>query len=205
MKTFLGQSGSFKLSNFSNLQEIELLEGIKVKLIDDTYSSEIINFILNKDSFLDYQIKILNDDLEKEIKFILIGPGASLKAKCIYEGFEAKVCKLKTLQHHIASNTVSHLEIKTVLHNNSRLFCDSIIKIEPSVQDVSAYEQNKNFLLGDDARVITIPKLEVAAKNVSIRHGAAISYLDAEQIFYLQSRGLSFEVAKKVLIDAFLN
>jgi len=64
---------------------------------------------------------------------------------------------------------------------------------------------NKNLLLGCNSQAISIPKLEVEADDVDCKHGAAVSKLDDEQIFYLQSRGIDYCSAKNILIDAFLN
>jgi Fe-S cluster assembly protein SufD len=59
-------------------------------------------------------------------------------------------------------------------------------------------------MLSNQARVITIPKLEVEAHDVSCQHGAAIAYLSDEMLFYLRSRGLNKKAAEKLMVEAFL-
>src|SRR5436190_1119631 len=80
------------------------------------------------------------------------------------------------------------LTIKSVLFDESRLYCENLIRIEKDAQKVVASEQNKNLLIGEKSRVVSIPKLEVEANDVSCQHGAAISKLNNDHLFYLQSR-----------------
>jgi Fe-S cluster assembly protein SufD len=58
-------------------------------------------------------------------------------------------------------------------------------------------------MLSPKARVDTKPELQITADNVKCAHGATVSQLEAEEIFYLRSRGLSEDDANQLLIDAF--
>jgi Fe-S cluster assembly protein SufD len=59
------------------------------------------------------------------------------------------------------------------------------------------------LLLSPKARVDTKPQLEITADNVKCSHGATVSQLEADEVFYLQSRGLNETDARNLLIDAF--
>jgi Fe-S cluster assembly protein SufD len=69
---------------------------------------------------------------------------------------------------------------------------------------VQASQVNKNLLLSPGARALSIPKLEIETDDVQCRHDATIGKLNAEQLFYLQSRGLSHAQAQHDLVEAFL-
>ncbi len=60
-------------------------------------------------------------------------------------------------------------------------------------------------MLSDGAKVDTRPQLEIFADDVKCAHGAAVGQLSEDEIFYLKSRGMSEEKAKKVLTYGFAN
>jgi Fe-S cluster assembly protein SufD len=62
---------------------------------------------------------------------------------------------------------------------------------------------SRNLLLGARARIDTQPQLEILADDVKCAHGATVGSLDGEEVFYLQSRGLSDSAARELLTYAF--
>ena len=77
------------------------------------------------------------------------------------------------------------------------------ILVRPGAQLTDAAQQSRNLLLSDRARVDTKPQLEIFADDVKCAHGATVGQLDAEQTFYLRSRGLSDTAARNLLTFAF--
>jgi Fe-S cluster assembly protein SufD len=77
------------------------------------------------------------------------------------------------------------------------------ILVRPGAQLTDSAQQTRTLLLSDKARVDAKPQLEIFADDVKCAHGAAIGQIDAEQLFYLQSRGLSTESARNLLTYAF--
>ena len=74
---------------------------------------------------------------------------------------------------------------------------------DPAAQKTDAKQTNKNLLLSDDATVDTKPQLEIYADDVKCTHGATIGQLNDESIFYLRSRGIPKNTARRMLIHAF--
>jgi Fe-S cluster assembly protein SufD len=70
-------------------------------------------------------------------------------------------------------------------------------------QLTDATQLNRNLLLSSKARVDTKPQLEITADNVKCAHGATVSQLEDDEIFYLQSRGINANDARNLLINAF--
>lgn len=200
---------------------ITIPENITFNLVDDLDNTSInnkpITFIIEKNATLLYKLRIgeLPNDTEdkdailtaidKKLTIKLVGAGAYAQIACLCVGRQKRVIAFKTLQHHIHADTRSDLLIKGVWYDQSKLISENLIRIEPNAQKVVATEVNKNLIMSDDARVISIPKLEVEADDVSCQHGAAISKLNDEHLFYLQSRGLSLLEAQRTLIDGFLS
>ncbi|OGA25551.1 MAG: Fe-S cluster assembly protein SufD [Betaproteobacteria bacterium RIFCSPLOWO2_02_FULL_67_26] len=77
------------------------------------------------------------------------------------------------------------------------------ILVRPGAQLTDSSQQSRNLLLSDKAHVDTKPQLEIFADDVKCAHGATVGQLDAEQLFYLRSRGLSEGRARNLLTYAF--
>ena len=77
------------------------------------------------------------------------------------------------------------------------------VNVPKLAQMTDAAQLNRNLLLSPKARVNTKPELQITADNVKCAHGATVSQLDADEIFYLRSRGLNEYDATHLLIDAF--
>jgi len=100
-------------------------------------------------------------------------------------------------------------------HCNSRQFYNGIldghahgvfhgrIVVHKAAQKTDAKQTNRNLLLSDDAQIDTKPQLEIHADDVKCTHGATIGQIDADALFYLQSRGIDKASARKILLLAF--
>ncbi|MGF1492593.1 MAG: Fe-S cluster assembly protein SufD [Microcoleaceae cyanobacterium] len=77
------------------------------------------------------------------------------------------------------------------------------VVVSQAAQLTNANQLNRNLLLSPKARVNTKPQLEIVADDVKCTHGATVSQLEEDEIFYLQSRGLDIEASQQLLIDAF--
>ncbi len=77
------------------------------------------------------------------------------------------------------------------------------ILVRPDAQKTDAKQTNKNLLLSDEATINTKPQLEIYADDVKCTHGATVGQLNEESIFYLRTRGIGADTAKRMLIHAF--
>lgn len=77
------------------------------------------------------------------------------------------------------------------------------IRVPKTAQLTNASQLNRNLLLSPRGKINTKPELQITADNVKCTHGATVSQLEAEEVFYLRSRGLSEEMSRHLLIDAF--
>jgi Fe-S cluster assembly protein SufD len=93
---------------------------------------------------------------------------------------------------------------KCIADDRSHIIFNGKIFVPQAAQLTNASQLNRNLMLSPKARVNTKPQLEITADNVKCAHGATISQLEAEAVFYLQSRGLSETDARNLLIDAFV-
>ncbi len=142
--------------------------------------------------------------MERDLTCRLVGESADARLRCLYFGNEKKFFKIRTKQDHQVPHTTSDVVVKSVLDDEARLMCHSLIVVAPGADGTYAEQVNKNILMSRTARATSVPMLEVLANDVKCKHGAAVSRLDDEQIFYLQSRGLGASKTRQMLLEAFL-
>ncbi|MGF1542046.1 MAG: Fe-S cluster assembly protein SufD [Pleurocapsa sp.] len=92
---------------------------------------------------------------------------------------------------------------KCIVSDRAHTVFNGKVFVPKTAQLTDASQLNRNLLLSSKARVDTKPELQITADNVKCSHGATVSQLEAEEIFYLRSRGLSETDANQLLIDAF--
>ena len=78
-----------------------------------------------------------------------------------------------------------------------------LIEVPKIAQQTQASQLSKNLLLSSKAKVDTCPQLKITADDVQCNHGATISQLDEEEIFYLQSRGITIQEASNLILKGF--
>lgn len=140
----------------------------------------------------------------KNIKISLKEPHAQAYLKCHYLGDQQSAFNLTTTQHHQANNTTSKVVVKGVLDGKSKLASNNTILVDKALKNISAEQNNKNLVLSSNAHVVSIPNIIVNSKKVACKHGATVSSISPEELFYLQSRGIERMEAEKLLIEAFL-
>jgi len=109
---------------------------------------------------------------------------------------------LLDIQH---PNCTSYQLYKGLLNDKSRAIFNGKIYVHAVAQKTNAYQLNKHLLLGKEARVDTKPQLEIFADDVKCTHGATIGQLSQEEIFYLQSRCITQEMAIQLLSKGFID
>ena len=92
---------------------------------------------------------------------------------------------------------------KCIADGSAHAVFNGKVIVRPGAQRTDSAQSSRNLLLSSRAQVDTQPQLEIFADDVKCTHGATIGQLDAEELFYLQSRGLSGSAARRLLTYAF--
>ena len=111
----------------------------------------------------------------------------------------------RTLQDHASPHTNSDLLFKNALDGRARNTFGGLIRVEPHAHFTDAYQKVRNLLLSDDAEANSMPGLEILADDVRCTHGATSGQVDAEELFYMLSRGIPRREAQKLIVFGFLN
>jgi Fe-S cluster assembly protein SufD len=134
----------------------------------------------------------------------LAGPGADGRVTGAYASHGRQHVDFDTTQEHAAPHTTSDLAFRGVLQGRSEAVWRGNIIVDPGAQQTDAFQESRNLLLSKRAHADAIPGLEIQANDVRCTHAAAIAQIDPEQLFYLESRGLREETAKRLVIEGFL-
>lgn len=92
---------------------------------------------------------------------------------------------------------------KCIVDDHARAVFNGRIFVPKAAQQTNAAQLSRNLLLSPKARVDTKPQLEIVADDVKCAHGATVSQLEDDEVFYLQSRGLDHDNACDLLVKAF--
>jgi Fe-S cluster assembly protein SufD len=108
-----------------------------------------------------------------------------------------------TVIDHAKPHGTSHELYKGILDGKASAVFNGRIIVRKDAQKTDSKQTNKNLVLSDDAVIDTKPELQIYADDVRCTHGATIGQLDAESLFYLQSRGIGKAEARSLLTYAF--
>jgi Fe-S cluster assembly protein SufD len=108
-----------------------------------------------------------------------------------------------TVIDHAKPHGSSHELYKGILDGHASAVFNGRIIVRKDAQKTDSKQTNKNLVLSDDAVIDTKPELQIFADDVRCTHGATIGQLDAESLFYLQSRGIGKAQARSLLTQAF--
>ena len=114
-------------------------------------------------------------------------------------------CDTTIVMEHCAPNSRSNQFYRSILDGQARGVFQGKILVQNKAQNTDANQRSNTIMLSDKCEMDTKPELEIYADNVKCSHGATCGQLDENPIFYLQSRGISEEEARNLLIQAFVN
>jgi Fe-S cluster assembly protein SufD len=135
---------------------------------------------------------------------ILEGEGAEGKVTGAYALGGRQHLDFDTTQEHAAAHCSSDLAFRGILAGRASAVWRGMIKVDEGAQQTDAFQESRNLLLSKRAHADAIPGLEILANDVRCTHAAAIAQIDPEQLFYLRARGLSHDVASRLVIEGFL-
>lgn len=121
---------------------------------------------------------------------------------------------LQLVQHHQLADTHSHVHLagpegrldqlhKAVADQEGRSVFNGAVRVPRKAQRTNAVQMSRNLLLSNRARIDTKPELEIVADDVRCAHGATVSRLEQDELFYLRSRGIASDQAARLLLRGF--
>jgi len=141
----------------------------------------------------------------EEVQTVLAGEGAESLLHGLYVITGRQHVDNHTTIDHAQPHCSSREVYKGVLEGKAQGVFNGKIIVRPDAQKTDSKQSNKNLLLSEDAIINTKPQLEIFADDVKCTHGATVGQIDPEAVFYLRSRGIAEDEAKRLLTYAFAN
>ncbi len=190
--------------------EIELEEGATMRYVfvhqfgSKTSTVPTIHAKVAKDAHLQVLFVGFGGRMAKVfVESDLVGEGCKSEVLGIVMGQNRQHFDIDVVQNHDVGANVSDVLCHIALTDRARSVFSGNVICDPGSQKIDGYQQNRNMLLSDKARADSMPKLEIEANDVRCTHGATFTTYDANQRFYLESRGLDRFEAERMLVKGF--
>ena len=135
----------------------------------------------------------------------MTGRGGHSEIDAVYFGQGTSTLDFRTFQTHVAPYTTSELLFKGVVDDYARAVYTGLIRIEADADHVVAKQTNRNIKLSPHAWAESVPNLEIENNDVQCMHASSIGPVDADQRFYLESRGVPTDVAEALVVRGFFD
>ena len=190
--------------------ELHVGAGARVRFVNaqdlgrQVYDLRSQTALLERDSHLEWLTVTLGGRVSRSTQHsVLRGPGAEAVVTGLYLPDGRQHMAFDTLQDHVAAGCTSNLLYQGALLGKSRSVYEGTIRAWPDAQKTNAYQSNRNLLLSKKARADSLPRLEIEANDLRCTHGATVSQVDDQQVFYLMSRGIPRADAVRLIVEGF--
>ncbi|MBI4239493.1 SufD family Fe-S cluster assembly protein [Candidatus Uhrbacteria bacterium] len=136
------------------------------------------------------------------IKNIYPQSRVSLSLFIIAKGNETFSFEIDTI--NAAPETVMQIAIRSLVSDTASVSFRGVARIEKKAHQTSVHVSHHSLLLSDTARAYSLPSMEILHDDVRAGHAVTIGKIDEEQLLYLQSRGLSRDQARDLIVQGFL-
>jgi Fe-S cluster assembly scaffold protein SufB len=188
----------------NNLEEYTVPQGKELYLLDRFDNCTGTKYIFVAANARLHYLAVIDQLSDLRINVVTQGSDATVYVYALLLGkvwSPLKVVIQADLQH---DRTTAHLHLVSFLPDGAQVQLDGGVAIHPNVSKGSGHLLEENIILGEWVQIKTLPMLDVRSNDVSASHGARIEKLDAKKLFYAQSRGLTEEQAKWLLVHGYI-
>lgn len=140
-----------------------------------------------------------------EVVYELAGEGAELDLTGVYACCGEQKVDFRITVKHLCAGCVSHQLFKGLAEDEARVKFEGLVYVAAGAEKTEALQENHSLMLSENAFVQSSPQLEIYADDVVCSHGATVGSLDENEQFYMRSRGISLEEARRLQILSFLS
>jgi Fe-S cluster assembly protein SufD len=162
--------------------------------------------VVGRDATFKQVVVTLGGDLVRLVSNVQYsGPGGSAELFGVYFSDETQHQEHRLWVDHAVPNCTSNVLYKGALQGEgARTVWIGDVRIRPAATGTETYELNRNLVLTDGARADSVPNLEIeTGEIVGAGHASATGRFDDEQLFYLCSRGIDAETARRLVVRGF--
>lgn len=150
-----------------------------------------------------YNLTLGGKLIRNDLRVNLIGEGSEANLFGLYALHGKQHADNRTLVIHAKPHCQSNELYKGILDEQSTGIFNGKILVEQDAQKTLAFQHNPNILLSNEATINSKPQLEIFADDVKCTHGASSGGIDPNALYYLQTRGIGLNEARKLLVYAF--
>ncbi|MCV2487994.1 Fe-S cluster assembly protein SufD [Geodermatophilus sp. YIM 151500] len=162
--------------------------------------------VVGRDARFRQVVVTLGGDLVRLVSNVQFsGPGGDAELFGVYFADETQHQEHRLWVDHAVPNCRSNVMYKGALQGEqARTVWIGDVRIRPQATGTDTYELNRNLVLTDGARADSVPNLEIeTGEIVGAGHASATGRFDDEQLFYLCSRGIDAETARRLVVRGF--
>jgi Fe-S cluster assembly protein SufD len=206
IQTWASDGGDNHENMYSGITEIQIKQEAKLNIIemqawDNTWRH--FNFEradIGKNGKINWTVYAEGSRYSKnDLGINLNNVSASGLLTGIYLPMNDNQLDFDTHQNHLAAHTRSDLLFKGALAQAGRSVWSGMIKVAPNAIKADGYQANRNLILCGQPHIDSIPGLEILTNDVQCSHAVTIGEIDRDQIFYLNTRGISENEARPLI------
>jgi Fe-S cluster assembly scaffold protein SufB len=142
--------------------------------------------------------------MNAEISINIMQKGASSEIRFAEIGQNRSISDIQIENISSDSHTNGNISTRCMLFDQAKARIQAVPTVQKKAEECENHLDQKTIILSPDARSESVPLLAIANNKVSASHKSSMARLDENDIFYFQSRGISRQSAKKLLLDGFL-
>lgn len=139
-----------------------------------------------------------------EYLIVLAGEGAQAEIRGSFLATNRDWVSVNVVIHHQAPHTRATTTLKGAADDQAHLSFRGKIIIDEGCGNSNSFLTERILLLSPQSRAEAVPELEILTDDVKCSHAASVSKIPEDQLFYLASRGVGREEAKKLIVEGFL-
>ncbi|MDL2291990.1 SufD family Fe-S cluster assembly protein [Acholeplasma sp. OttesenSCG-928-E16] len=204
MKTIKANTDEFVVIDINEKSsdiKYHILDNARLKLviINNENSNNKISIDIEKDAYLNLVYGSFSFFDQTDININLKKEGSNTDVKSLAIGNNATL-DININVNHQAKDSKSDIYSIGIANKKSNIIIKTIANIQKNMVNSNSYQKIVGSILDDESRITGDPVLYIDEYDVVAGHGAAVGKLDSEAMFYLMSRGISKEEAKKMLL-----
>ncbi len=173
---------------------------------DLSYQMCLEDIQLADDAYSNFNTLTLNGGwVRNDLRIALNGKNIESNLSGFYLPRNKQLIDNHTKVDHRYPHCVSNELYKGILFDQSTGVFNGKVYVRKDAQKTNAYQNNANIIAGDQAVMNTKPELEIYANDVKCSHGTTTGQLDESAMWYLRSRGIGVDAARRLLTSAFIN
>lgn len=208
VETRIGSGDTFGGSNVRTEISLAADASLEHIILQDLPSTQIhlgrVDVMQAAGSSLRARLFNLGSDYGRVAYYVhLAGEGANADLSGLYFGSGQQTLDQQITVVHGAKDCTSRQSYRGVLDDASTGIWNGGVDVRPGADGTDSEQSNDNLLLSRQAEANTMPRLEILADEVSCQHGATVGELDETALYYLRSRGIPKDEARRLLINGF--